>query len=108
MWDEIAVSTLVGLAAVAIAVAAGLAFLKKSKARTTLIFSWTSLPCLLVIAASVATVLDHGFDATAFFGFTAMFSLFLLPPWALLTLLPFNLVRRWREIGSGIRYGTGS
>lgn len=96
------VSTLVGLAAVAVAVGFGLAFLKRSKARTILIVVWTALPCVLALAASVATAFQgHGFDAAAFFGFTAVFSLLVLPPWALLTLLPFNLVRRLRE---GISY----
>ena len=98
MWDEMYVSTLVGLAAVAVAVGFGLGFLKKSKARTVLIVVWTAPPCLLAFGASVATAFDtHSFDATAFFGFNAVFSLFVVPPWALLTLLPFNLVRRSRD-----------
>lgn len=107
MWDEMDVSTLVGLVAVAVGI--GIAFLKRSKARTILIVAWTALPCVLALAANVATAIDtHSFDAMAFFGFTAVFGLLLLPLWALLTLLPFNLVRRWREIKVGVSYSTGS
>jgi len=41
-------------------------------------------------------------DLPMSFGFTAVFTMLLLPPWALLTLLPFNLVRRYREIQHGL------
>ncbi|MDQ1159466.1 putative membrane protein YfhO [Sphingomonas sp. SORGH_AS 950] len=109
MWDELPISTLVGLAAAAVTVGIGLGFLTKSKARTTLVVVWTALPFLLSLAANVFTVLDtRVFDAATFFGFTAVFGLLLTPPWALLILLPFNLVRRWREIEAGIDYRIGS
>ncbi len=102
------VSTLVSLAAVAVAVGIGLGFMARSKTRTILVVVWTGLPALLSLAVNVATAFDiNGFDAAAFFGFTVVFSLMLLPPWALLTLLPFNLVRRWREIEAGVDYRTG-
>lgn len=106
MWDEIDASTLVNLAAVAFAVVFRLAFLKGPKARIILIVVWTALPCVLVFAVGVATAFArHSFDAAAFFGFTAVFSLAVLPPWAFLTLLPYNLVMHLRE---GISYRTGS
>lgn len=109
MWDELPVSTLVGLAAVSVAVGIGLGFLARSKTRTALVVVWTALPFLLALLANVAAAIDtNSFDATAFFGFTAVFSFVLMPPWALLTLLPFNLVKRWREIEAGVDYRTGS
>lgn len=109
MWDEMPVLTLVSLAAAAVVVGIGLGFLTRSKALTILVVVWTALPFLLSLAANVAAAFDtNSFDATAFFGFTAVFSLLLLPPWALLTPLPFSLVRRWREIDAGVDYRTGS
>ena len=105
MWDGIDATTLIGVALVAIAVATFLAFLRRSRTRSILIVIWTALPFLVALASNIATVFDsHSFDGTAFFGFTAVFTLLLLPPWALLTLLPFNLVRRWREITVGVDY----
>ena len=106
MWDELPISTLVGLAAAAVAVGIGLGFLAKSKTRTTLLVIWAALPFLLSLATNVFTVLDtRVFDATAFFGFTAVFCLFVKPPLAMLNQVALNIVRRWREIESGRTIG---
>lgn len=81
MWDGIDATTLIGLAVVAITVATFLAFLKRSRTRTILIVVWTALPFLAALAASIATAFDtQSFDDTAFFGFTAVFTILLLPP----------------------------
>jgi len=51
----------------------------------------------------IMTAVDKGsLDLPMSFGFNAVFTMLLLPPWALLTLLPFNLVRRYREIQHGL------
>lgn len=103
MWDGIYATRLIALAIVAVAVAAVLALLRRSRTRTILIVIWTALPFLVALAANVATIFgSQSFDGIAVFGFTVVFTLLLLPPWALLTLLPFNLVRRWREIAVGL------
>jgi xanthine/uracil permease len=105
MWDDISATTLIGLAVAAVLVAILLAYLRQSRTRTILIVVWTALPFLVALGANIATVVDtQSFDSPGFFGFTAVFTLLLLPPWAMLTLLPFNLVRRWREIRAGIDY----
>ena len=105
MWDDVSATTLISLAVVAVTVAICLAYVRRSRTRTILIIAWTMLPFLVALGATTATVFGtHSFDGTSFFGFTAVFTLLLLPPWALLTLLPFNLVRRWREIEAGIDY----
>lgn len=109
MWDGIDTSTIASWGAVAIAVGGSLGFLRRSKSRTILIALWTALPFIIVCAASVATSFDmRSIDWPMAIGFTAVFTMFLLPPWALLTLLPFNLVRRWRKINAGIDYGNDS
>ena len=55
------------------------------------------------------TSFDTGtLDLPMALGFIFVFGSMLLPPWAVLTLLPFNLVRRWREIDVGLSYGNGS
>lgn len=99
MWDGLSTTTLVAWAAGAIAIGAGLGFLPRSRWRLSLIGIWSAAPVLLIAWATGMTALDMGsVDLTGSLGFAAVFTLLLLPPWALLTLLPFNLVRRYREI----------
>ena len=103
MWDGLTVTTLASWAVGAILVGSGLGFLPPSRWRFVLISILTAAPVLLVMWAVVMTAVDKGsLDLPMSFGFTAVFTMLLLPPWALLTLLPFNLVRRYREIQHGL------
>ena len=103
MWDEISATTLAAWATGAIIVGSGLGLLPRSRWRLVLIGILAPAPVLLVIWAVVMTAVDKGsLDLPMSFGFTAVFTMLLLPPWALLTLLPFNLVRRYREIQHGL------
>lgn len=108
MWDDISASALMGLATIGVSVSCGLAFMNRSMTRAILLVAWTVAPFMLALAASaIGAIQKPVFDATAFFGFLAVFSLVTLPPWALLTLLPFHSVRRWHEVRSGIDYRAG-
>ena len=98
MWDDTSLQTLGAWALAGVAVAVGLGFLRRSKVRTALITIWAGLPVIIVCWAIVATAFDTGgADWAGSFGFAAVFIMFLLPPWALLTLFPYNLVSRMRE-----------
>lgn len=103
MWDEISATTLAACATGAIILGSGLGFLPRSRWRLVLIGILAAAPVLLVIWAMIMTAVDKGsLDLPMSFGFNAVFTMLLLPPWALLTLLPFNLVRRYREIQHGL------
>ncbi|HEY6916641.1 MAG TPA: hypothetical protein VI381_03275 [Allosphingosinicella sp.] len=99
MWDNIGLETILGCAIAAVIVGGGLGALRRSKTRTTLVTLWTALPVLLVCCVTVITSSDiSGLDWRVSLGFADVFILVFFLPWALLTLLPFNLVRRFREI----------
>ncbi|MFD1612829.1 hypothetical protein ACFSCW_13565 [Sphingomonas tabacisoli] len=105
MWDGISLQTLAVWAVVATTVASCLGLLPRGRTRVALVTLWVGLPVMIVCWACVVSSFDgEGFDWVGFFGPLAVFTLFLLPPWALLTLLPFNLVRRFRDIHAGIDY----
>lgn len=98
MWDGISQTTLIAWVVAAITVGSGLGFLRRSKIRTTLIAVWTAFPVILVWGAAAISSFDKGsIEFAMSLGFVAVFTLMLLPPWAVLTLLPYNLVRRLRE-----------
>jgi hypothetical protein len=99
MWDGLSTTMLIALAVVAVVVGAGLGLLPRSRWRFTLIGIWSAAPVILVLWATGMTAVDmRSIDLPMSLSFAAVFTLILLPPWALLTLLPFNLVRRYREI----------
>lgn len=103
MWDKISATTLAAWAIGAIIVGSGLGFLPRSRWRLVLISVLAAAPELPVIWVVVMTAVDKGsLDWSTSFGFTVVFTMLLWLPWALLTLLPFNLVRRYREIQHGL------
>jgi hypothetical protein len=109
MWDGLDLSTIICLATAAVAVGGGLGLLRQSKARTVMIAAWAALPAILVAWAISMAAVDAGqIDLPASVGFAAVFTMLLQPPWALLTLFPFNIVRRVREIARGSDYANGS
>lgn len=93
MFDDLTRSSLIywGLAAVVVGTALG--FLPRGRFRLGLIISWALLPVWLMMVVIVGGGADF---ATLTFG--TVFLLFTLPTWGVLALLPFNLVRRVREI----------
>lgn len=93
MFDELYLSSLAWVSVVAAVVASALGFLPAGRLRLCLITAWTLMP-LWLITASVA--MDWSVSRAWMFGLILV--LLALPPWAVLTLLPFNLVRRVREI----------
>ena len=58
-----------------------------------LIVGWALVPVWLIIVVAIGLGVSFG---AATYG--SAFLLFTLPVWSILTLLPFNLVRRVREI----------
>ena len=99
MFDEISLSTIAIWSGATAIVGAAIGLLRRSVIRYALIISWTALPLIWILLAVSMTALDTGDAQWAMsFGFVVVFTLMLLPPWALLTLLPFNLVRRCRDV----------
>lgn len=102
-------SSLLLICAIAGAViASGLAFLGKSRTRTLLISLLAALPVFFGLSIFLSMWRETG----VFDFFDLVLTLILIfqisVPWTILTLLPFNILRRLREIHDGIDYGTGN
>jgi hypothetical protein len=95
VFDELVLTDLIPWAVAAVTVAAALGSLRRSRLRMLLIWIWSLLPLLLV--ASVPVV-SRSFDG---WPFLILLLIALLLPWATLTILSYNLVRRFREIQAG-------
>ena len=92
MFDELYPSTLAYWGIAATLVGAALGLLPASRLRFGLVMVWALVPVWLV---AITVVISGAW----IFGLVLM--AIALPPWALLTLLPFNFVRRVREINAG-------
>lgn len=93
MFDELYPSTLAIWGIAATSVGSALGFMPAGRLRFSLIVAWALLPLCLMIVVAIASGLSFG----AFtFGIVSL--LLTLPMWAILTLLPFNIVRRVREL----------
>lgn len=105
MFDELLVQQIYRLGLAAALIGAAIGLLPRSRFRMALIWSWALMP--LVLAAVAVGFAEAGqlASSTSFMG---MFLLATLLPWAGLSLVPYNLVRRWRELRAGINYRNGS
>lgn len=92
MFGELYLSTLAFWGIAAALVGAALGLLPASRLRFGLITIWTLVPVWLVTAT---VAMDWNVSGAWMFGLVLI--LLALPPWALLTLLPFNLVRVARD-----------
>ena len=91
-------SVLLWAVAVGAAIAAAIGLLPPSKARFWLIGFWSLLPGVLFLAATTFSFLGN--PGGGFYGLKLLltFCAIVLPPWLVVTLLPFNLVRRVRDL----------
>jgi hypothetical protein len=95
MFDELHLSDLIPWGVAAVVVACALGLLRRSSLRTWLICGWTLLPLLVV---STLFLFDPSVEGLSFLG---LLLAGMLIPWAVLTVLSYNLVRRVREIMAG-------
>lgn len=96
MFDELYPSTLAFWGIAAALVGAALAVLPAGRVRFGLVAFWTLVPVWLVTAT---VAMDWSASGAWLFGLVLI--LLALPPWAVLALLPFSVVRRLREISAG-------
>lgn len=99
MFDDVSAFDLVVTAGIAFTAASALALLRASTLRRLLIVVWALVPVWLVLWTLVMTAHDLGWDWSAL-GFGAVFVSFLLPPWLALTVFPFTVITRLREISA--------
>lgn len=93
MFDELYLSTLIHWAIAAALVGAALGFLPAGRLRLCLIAGWSLAPVWLL--AALATL---GQFSIGTLSFSFVFLMLVMPVWGLLTLLPFFIVRRVRNI----------
>lgn len=97
MFDEVSLTTLALWGAAAAFVGCALAFLPQGRIRFSLITAWTLMPLWLMLLVIVGLGPSKWVVAVGI-----AYVIIALPVWGVLSLLPFNLVRRTREI-----YGRG-
>ena len=95
MFDELVLSDLIPWGFAAVIVSGGAGFLRASRLRSLLIWTWSLLPLLLIGFIFLVNRSTDGWP------FLMLLLAFLLLPWATLTTLSYNLVRRSREIKAG-------
>jgi hypothetical protein len=105
MFDVLIAQEIWRLAIAAAVGGAAMGLLPRSRIRSVSIWTWTMMPLALAGAALGITEIGQLGSSLSFVG---MFVLVSLPPWAGLALLPYNLVRRAREVRSGTEYRSDS
>jgi hypothetical protein len=101
MFDDLIAQDVWRLALAAAVGGAAIGLLPRSHIRSLLIWAWAMVPLAVVTAALSFTEAGQLGSSLSFVG---LFLLVSLLPWAGLALLPYNLVRRLREIRSGVDY----
>lgn len=102
MWDELDATILADLLIAGVAVAAAIGALRPGRLRLALILAWVAVPIFLIIAVLAVFISKFGVtDAKNSLIFSILLLMATLPPWAITTLLAYNLVRRFREIRTG-------
>lgn len=104
MWDELELSSLWWLPVAAVVVGGAFGFLGKSRRHTTAITLWFLAPALFVGVVGLAVATLNAGRATLWehVAFPLLLSLVTVPPWALLSLLSFFLVRHFQQTSHGL------
>lgn len=101
MFDELMIQEVWRLALIAAVGGAVLGALPRSRIRSVSIWTWALIP--LAVAAAALCFTDSG-QLGSSLSFVGLFLLASMLPWAGLVLLPYNLVRRARELHAGVDY----
>jgi hypothetical protein len=101
MLDELIAQEVWRLALVAAVGGTAIGLLPRSCVRSVLIWTWAMAP----LAAAVATLsFTEAGQLGSSLSFVGLFLLASMLPWAGLALLPYNLMRRVRELRFGVDY----
>jgi hypothetical protein len=100
MFESLWPDDLLWAALVGAVIAAALGLLPRSKVRFWLIGLWSALPAALALLFLSFSYPSNPGDALYTLGVLLAFSAIALPPWLIITRLPFNIVRRVRELAT--------
>ena len=105
MWDDLSAAEFWSFVATAAAVAAGgaagLGLPPRSRLRSILIWGWACVPLALATYIYVGSAIHRGYMAGSEFVVLLIFAPVLIP-WLGLVAFFYNLVRRLREIHTGV------